>query len=270
MTVDCGNGLDCSQGLTFYIYLPPNSYPEMTFTINTTDGSYATKHFEDEDDPIVIERNVYYPTTFNSLTFFDYATLVAGSTFRSAIPSDATSVVFEYRSSVTTGTLLSTSDSPLPIYGNLDGTVWRVSTIAAQIEATNCSTMFAGKTSLTNISFGGGFSTSIVTNMGQMFYGCTSLSGLDLSMFNTSNVTNMGNMFAGCIRLNNLNIANFDLGGLTTNDAKSGMFRRVGSMNSSLNITCTWSAKNELLRNRDIYALPNYATFNGGGGGEHQ
>ena len=43
-----------------------------------------------------------------------------------------------------------------------------------------------------------------------MFYGCTSLTDLDLSNFNTKNDTNMNNMFDGCNSLTNINFANFN------------------------------------------------------------
>ena len=43
--------------------------------------------------------------------------------------------------------------------------------------------------------------TSNVTNMSNMFSGCSSLTGLDLSGFNTGNVTDMSNMFYDCSKL---------------------------------------------------------------------
>jgi surface protein len=43
--------------------------------------------------------------------------------------------------------------------------------------------------------------TSNVTDMRQMFYGCSALTSLDLSHFDTSNVTKMGTMFSGCSAL---------------------------------------------------------------------
>ena len=125
VTLNCGeSGMSCANGLTFYIYLPEGEYSAMTFTINADDDSYAVKSFEDADDPIVIERSVYYPTTFSSLNYIMPAKLVNGLTFFQKIPSNATSVVFEYRSSVSSGSqTLSTSDSPTPIYGNMVGSV---------------------------------------------------------------------------------------------------------------------------------------------------
>ena len=52
--------------------------------------------------------------------------------------------------------------------------------------------------------------TESVTNMAKMFYGCTSLTVLDLSTFDTSNVTNMTAMFDTCKSLTSLEINSFD------------------------------------------------------------
>lgn len=75
------------------------------------------------------------------------AELVDGRTFNAAIPKNARAVVFEYHSSVASGKLLSIPDSPVPIYGNLDGTTWRVTTSASVINAhPDCSRMFWART----------------------------------------------------------------------------------------------------------------------------
>ena len=57
--------------------------------------------------------------------------------------------------------------------------------------------MFYGCASLTNINLSN-FNTQNVTNMDNMFSGCNSLKSLDLSNFNTQNVTNMSDMFSYC------------------------------------------------------------------------
>ena len=46
--------------------------------------------------------------------------------------------------------------------------------------------------------------------MYRMFYGCSSLTSINLSNFNTSNVTYMYGMFSGCSKLKkeNINIKN--------------------------------------------------------------
>ena len=46
--------------------------------------------------------------------------------------------------------------------------------------------------------------------MEDMFWGCSSLTNINLSNFNTSNVTNISHMFSGCSNLKkeNINIKN--------------------------------------------------------------
>ena len=59
------------------------------------------------------------------------------------------------------------------------------------------------------------FNTTNVTNMYQMFSGCSSLTNLDLSSFNTSNVTNMNSMFNGCKALTSLDVSSFNISKVT-------------------------------------------------------
>ena len=63
--------------------------------------------------------------------------------------------------------------------------------------------MFYGCSSLSTLDLST-FNTCNVTNMICMFNGCSSLSALDLSGFNTSNVNDMKNMFYGCGSLSNV------------------------------------------------------------------
>ena len=60
--------------------------------------------------------------------------------------------------------------------------------------------------SITGINY---LNTSEVTNMCSMFYGCTELSGLDVTRFNTSQVTDMSYMFGFCWNLESLYLSNF-------------------------------------------------------------
>ena len=69
----------------------------------------------------------------------------------------------------------------------------------------NMSGMFWGCSSLTTLDLSS-WNTSKVTNMGDMFNGCSSLTTLDLSSWNTSNVTNMEKMFEGCSSLTTLTL----------------------------------------------------------------
>ena len=54
------------------------------------------------------------------------------------------------------------------------------------------------------------FNTSNVTNMNYMFYGCSSLTSLNLSNFDLSKVTSMDGIFDNCLNLEYINIKNYD------------------------------------------------------------
>ena len=87
-------------------------------------------------------------------------------------------------------------------------------------EVTDMSNMFKGCSSLERIKIG--FNTAKVTNMSNMFNGCTSLSILDLTGFDTSKVTDMSSMFYGCSNL--LVIFASDLWSTTAVTSSSNMF----------------------------------------------
>ena len=74
---------------------------------------------------------------------------------------------------------------------------------------TDMRNMFMGCSSLTSLNVSN-FNTANVTNMGAMFYGCSNLESLDVSKFNTANVTNMPAMFYGCSSLTNLDVSKFN------------------------------------------------------------
>ena len=60
------------------------------------------------------------------------------------------------------------------------------------------SLLFADFDKLETIDFGNCFYTDGVENMQRMFYGCKSLTNLDINDYDTSNVTNMAHMFQEC------------------------------------------------------------------------
>ena len=68
---------------------------------------------------------------------------------------------------------------------------------------TNMSTMFYGCNSITDLDVSS-FDTTNVKNMSAMFRNCSALTSLDVSSFDTSNVTNMSYMFSGCISITDL------------------------------------------------------------------
>ena len=78
----------------------------------------------------------------------------------------------------------------------------------------NMDSMFYGCSSLTSLDVSK-FDTSKVIRMTYMFYGCMALTSLDLSKFNTSNVINMWWMFSGCSSLTYLDVSKFDTSNVT-------------------------------------------------------
>ena len=76
-------------------------------------------------------------------------------------------------------------------------------------KVTNMDNMFYGCSSLTSLDLSS-FNTSNVTDMTSMFYDCSSLTSLDLSSFNTSNVTDMASMFSNCSGLALLDLSKWD------------------------------------------------------------
>lgn len=192
----------------FDIIVPAFTTDNVTITINTTDGYYFSLQKRK-----ALAQNTITTVTLNVTELIEtpHAELVSGPTFCNAIPSTATSVVFEYNSNVSSGTLLSTTNSPYPVYGNLDGTEWKISTVAMRINANpDCSEMFFHRRLLTSINFGDGFNTSNVTNMERMFFLCSDLITIDVSHFNTSLVTNMAGMFRFCRSLTSIDVSNFN------------------------------------------------------------
>ena len=79
----------------------------------------------------------------------------------------------------------------------------------------DCTSIFERFNKITQINFNNNFNTSKVTNMSDMFSGCSSLTSLDLSSFNTSNVTDMNSMFEGCSSLTNLDLSSFNTSKVT-------------------------------------------------------
>ena len=81
-------------------------------------------------------------------------------------------------------------------------------------EVTNMGSMFGGCESLTGLDVSS-FNTANVTDMYGMFYNCYALTSLDLRSFNTSRVTNMAYMFASSYRLTDLDVSNFNTSRVT-------------------------------------------------------
>ena len=99
-------------------------------------------------------------------------------------------------------------------------------------QVTDMGCMFYGCASLTSLDLTS-FDTSQVTQMSCMFYGCASLTALDLTSFDTSKVTDMGWMFEGCGSLTSLDLTRFDTSKVTD---MGWMFSGCGSL-TSLDLT---------------------------------
>ena len=81
-------------------------------------------------------------------------------------------------------------------------------------KVTDMSNMFSGCSSLTTLDLSN-FDTSEVTKMRSMFWNCSSLTSLDLSNFYTPKLHTMWGMFYGCSSLITLDLSNFDTSKVT-------------------------------------------------------
>ena len=116
-------------------------------------------------------------------------------------------------------------------YNNITKVVFNPS--FADARPTTTYRWFDGLTKLTTITGMNYLNTSEVTDMGYMFYTCSSLTSLDLSSFNTSKVTDMQYMFFGCSSLTSLNLSNFNTSKVTD---MQYMFYNCSSL-TSLNLS---------------------------------
>ena len=82
-------------------------------------------------------------------------------------------------------------------------------------EVTDMGSMFYSCSSLTSLNLSR-FDTSKVTDMHEMFKDCKGLTSLDLSRFDTSKVTDMCSMFYSCSSLTSLDLSSFDTSEVTS------------------------------------------------------
>ena len=88
---------------------------------------------------------------------------------------------------------------------------------------------FSGCSNLKSITNLSNLKTDNVTSMHDMFWGCSSLTYLDLNGFKTDNVTDMNRMFAGCSSLTSLDLVNFNTGKVTD---MGGLFSHCTNLTS--------------------------------------
>lgn len=124
-------------------------------------------------------------------------------------------IIFDYNSSVSTGKIVSTSDSDYPIYANYADGVITISTATAKLSCnSDMSYMFSYLQGLTELDLSG-LNTQNVTTMVELFYGCNALTSLNLSGFDTQNVTTMRSMFQNCKALASLNLTGINTQNVT-------------------------------------------------------
>ena len=239
------------------IIVPAFTTDNVTFTVNTTDGQY----FEVTKPNVALRNNKITTVTLNVNDLIVDPDMPAVLSRDLQIPDYATAVVFEYNSDVSSGTLLSTG--VVPIYGNMVGAAWTISTSASTINApTGCEQMFYGKDRLRTIDFGIGFNTSNVQNMRFMFGGCTQLTNINLTSFNTSNVTNMEYMFSYCVSLTSLDLSNFNTSNVTNMSYMFEFCDNLTSLNLSNFNTSSVTSMNNMFQACDGLTSLNVSGFN--------
>ena len=144
---------------------------------------------------------------------YDDGTLVFQN---SDTPESGKTVKKTYEVNLTT---VYTWQSPTPWYKERESV--RVVDFVEGISPTSTAYWFDGCTNLERMNNIQNLDTSNVTDMSDMFYGCSGLTALDLSHFDTANVTNMKGMFYACRALTALDVSHFDTSNVTD---MSGMF----------------------------------------------
>ena len=111
-------------------------------------------------------------------------------------------------------------------------------------KVTDMGNMFHGCSALTSLDLTN-FNTAKVEFMDHMFEGCSALKSLDLTNFNTAKVTNMSFMFDGCSALTSLDLTNFNTANVTD---MSYMFMGCSAL-TSLDLTNFNTAKVKFMDN---------------------
>ena len=103
------------------------------------------------------------------------------------------------------------SDDPIWYTDGTNPSVTQVAFDASFADARPTSTKnwFRDMSEIQSISGLEYLNTEDVTDMSSMFYGCSSITSLDLSHFNTAKVKNMGGLFRDCSGLKSVNLSGF-------------------------------------------------------------
>ena len=232
ITLDCSEdgGVELSQEevTVFVISVPPTPF-ENGFTVTITDDEDNIETLSASAGTSV-ERSVI--TVMPEIDLDEEEVLTSaylpdGPTFKSTVDAfmtgkGITGIKFITNSATTSEDALVDGS----IYLVQNGQTLEIHTAADQFVANNdCSLMFTGYkyednthyigvcdsfSNIESIDFGDNFNTHNVTDMSDMFSGCSALTSLDVTKFNTENVTSMFSMFSGCSALASLDVRNFD------------------------------------------------------------
>ena len=144
----------------------------------------------------------------------NWKTEISSTSYMTTIITPANITKIQFVATIPSGyTKIGTLSTGLPVYQGTTAT--EIAFIGGNIKAPYSSReLFKDLSALTSINFSS-FSTSNVTDMISMFWGCNNLTSLDLSNFKTSNVTNMGYMFFLCESLTSLNVSGFNTTNVT-------------------------------------------------------
>ena len=108
----------------------------------------------------------------------------------------------------------------------------------ANVHPTSTRMWFANMTNLSDIrGIDEYLSTDSVTDMSQMFQGCTSLAELNLISFDTQQVTDMSQMFAGCTALRELDLSSFSVQRVAN---MTGIFQGCSNL-QTINVRSDWN-----------------------------
>ena len=106
-------------------------------------------------------------------------------------------------------------------------------------QLTDMGYMFYGCASLTSLDLTS-FDTSKVKYMDWMFCNCRSLTSLDLTSFDTSQVTDMSSMFSGCASFTALDLSRFDTSKVPDMSAMFSGCASLTSLDLSRLVTSKW------------------------------
>ncbi len=194
----------------------------------TKDVYTATKTVKAEEG---IKTGVYYNTTVElQETYW----LPTGGEFNSAVEtflqsnSSLTKIKFVANSSNTNKDNQISNSRAYMVAGS-DNTLEIHTSEAEFVFNKDCSRMFSDLINIQSIDFGNCVNMENVTNMANMFNGCSALTSLDLSSFNTEKVTNMGSMFSDCSALASLNLSSFNTANVTN---MAAMFNKCSALTS--------------------------------------